>query len=39
MDRDGERPAAQYRYRYQLRLTEARELLGSSVLAVSLHRR
>jgi hypothetical protein len=32
---DVERPAAQYRYRYQLRLTEARELLGSVCTAVS----
>jgi hypothetical protein len=32
---DVERPAAQYRYRYQLRLIEARELLGSVCTAVS----
>lgn len=31
---DVERPAAQYRYRYQLRLSEARELIGSACTAV-----
>ena len=30
---DVERPAAQYRYRYQLRLEEARELIGSECTA------